>query len=200
MCGNNEEIEIWDATSIECELEEILENVSDLYVSPTGWVMWTGNTVNTEGDEFLFDFNDGTLAGWTIIDADGPNWINSKLVTGVAGYEDSYCVFSQSYGNSIGSLSPDNYLLTENVYMCSDNYYIDVDNVSLVNIGKGERMLQGYKVMLDNVTSVLGQVVMDKAVDGDKEIVDMSQMESGVYMVQIVSESGVTVKRVNVIK
>ena len=42
--------------------------------------------------------------------------------------------------------------------------------------------------------------MMDKGVTSDEEMIDMSQMEAGVYMVQIVSESGVTVKRITVIK
>ena len=38
-CYESEVMEIWDATTLNCELEEIVAAVN-LYVSPTGWAMW----------------------------------------------------------------------------------------------------------------------------------------------------------------
>jgi hypothetical protein len=68
------------------------------------------------------------------------------------------------------------------------------------NPTKGELRIEAEGMSRITVTSVLGQVMMDKGVTSDEEMIDMSQMEAGVYMVQIVSESGVTVKRITVIK
>ena len=51
-----------------------------------------------------------------------------------------------------------------------------------------------------SIINALGQLVYDAAVDSDNEVVDMSQYESGMYMVRIMTENGMTVKRVTVVK
>lgn len=117
-CAHNDTIEIWDATSIECELVENVTAVSNLYVSPTGWAMWNrnGNTLGN-GDEFYYDFENGTLNGWTTIDADGDgyNWSNSATCTylSIPAYNGSIgCAISESYTNQTNTpLTPDNYLV-----------------------------------------------------------------------------------------
>ena len=85
-------------------LEEIIDPVDSLYVSPTGWAMWqnttatTGTTTNTgggggtggggtgggggggggggtgSGDTFTVDFESGLPTGWTVIDANNDGW------------------------------------------------------------------------------------------------------------------------------
>lgn len=50
------------------------------------------------------------------------------------------------------------------------------------------------------ITNTLGQVVYDNDVDGDNEVIDMSQYEGGVYMVRITTENGVAVKRITVVR
>lgn len=50
------------------------------------------------------------------------------------------------------------------------------------------------------VTNTLGQVVLDKSVNSDNEEINMSQYESGIYMVRIATENGVAMKKVTVIK
>ena len=50
------------------------------------------------------------------------------------------------------------------------------------------------------INNVLGQVVYDKQVDSDNEIIDMSQYEAGIYMVRIATENGVAVKRISLTK
>ncbi|MBQ8066686.1 MAG: choice-of-anchor J domain-containing protein [Prevotella sp.] len=80
----------------------------------------TGDEPGPEpGDEFnpddidlpayVYDFNDGTLQGWTTIDADGDgyNWAPYSQ----AGVDGTDAVYSQSYNNS-GALNPDNYLVS----------------------------------------------------------------------------------------
>lgn len=42
-CADGEIIEVWDDSTIECQLEEIISSVGDLYVSPTAWAMWSVN-------------------------------------------------------------------------------------------------------------------------------------------------------------
>ena len=50
------------------------------------------------------------------------------------------------------------------------------------------------------LTNAIGQVVLDRTADSDNEIVDMSQYESGVYMVRITTTDGVVVKRITIVK
>jgi fibronectin type 3 domain-containing protein len=50
------------------------------------------------------------------------------------------------------------------------------------------------------VTNALGQVMYDNAVATDNAVIDMAQYEAGVYMVRIVTENGVAVKQITVVK
>ena len=50
------------------------------------------------------------------------------------------------------------------------------------------------------IANALGQVVYDQEVDSDSEVIDMAQYQTGVYMVRITTDNGVTVKRINVVK
>ena len=50
------------------------------------------------------------------------------------------------------------------------------------------------------INNVLGQVVYDREVNSDNEIINMSQYEAGIYMVRIATENGVAVKRISVAK
>ena len=51
-----------------------------------------------------------------------------------------------------------------------------------------------------SIINTLGQVVYDAEVDSDNEVIDMAQYESGLYMVRIITDNGVAVERVNVVK
>ncbi|MCQ2304393.1 MAG: choice-of-anchor J domain-containing protein, partial [Bacteroidales bacterium] len=71
------------------------------------------------GDTYTFD--DGTMQGWTTIDADGDGrnfMVASSLMTGAVGHNGSAdFVFSQSYDNSYGIVYPDNYLVSPQVQL-----------------------------------------------------------------------------------
>ena len=80
-----------------------------------------------EGDEFTVDFESGMPAGWTTIDADGDgyNWNLSSSTMG-AGYGhngSSDMIFSQSYDNNYGALTPDNYLVSPAVTLCEGSTF-----------------------------------------------------------------------------
>ncbi len=81
--------------------------------------------------EFMFDFNDQSLDGLRIIDADGDgsNWM---LTTAEQGYENTYAVKSYSYNGT--ALTPDNYLVTKYPYM------IDATSVITLNARIGYEM------------------------------------------------------------
>lgn len=113
-----ETIELWEPKEIECLLSENLAPVENLYVSPTGWVMWDGEHIGV-GDEFYFDFEDMTLNGWTTMDVDNDNytWQNSiEIMAPGSGHNYSVaCATSMSWIFGV-VLTPDNYLVTENKY------------------------------------------------------------------------------------
>lgn len=44
--------------------------------------------------------------------------------------------------------------------------------------------------------NTLGQVILDRPVDGDNDIIDVSQYKTGVYMLRVVTKNGVDVKRI----
>ncbi|MBR3914962.1 MAG: T9SS type A sorting domain-containing protein, partial [Bacteroidales bacterium] len=49
------------------------------------------------------------------------------------------------------------------------------------------------------ITNALGQVMLDKVVNSDSEILNMGQYEAGVYMVRIVTANGVATERITVL-
>ena len=118
---NEKNEEIWDETTIDLILSEILYPISDLYVSPTGWAMWNGKVVGS-GDEFYYDFDDCTLDGWTTIDADRDNytWLNSCEVVEPGHGHNGSIAFATSFSclpdGTWEPLNPDNYLVTEKMY------------------------------------------------------------------------------------
>ena len=118
-------VEIWDATTLNNTLVEILAPVENLFVSATGWVMWENKDFSNGGGEFFYNFDDGSMEGWETIDADGDgfNWrITTDIMGPGYGHDGSrYCVISQSFDNdSLGPLTPDNYLVTSDKYLIKD--------------------------------------------------------------------------------
>ena len=75
--------------------------------SPYAEVSWVGSQISS----VIYDFEDGTIQGWTNIDADGDGnvWALGSDTghSGSAGY-----VTSESYINDVGPLTPDNYLVS----------------------------------------------------------------------------------------
>ena len=49
------------------------------------------------------------------------------------------------------------------------------------------------------IVNTLGQVVYDVNVDSDNEVIDMTQFETGVYMIRISTENGVATERISVL-
>ena len=50
------------------------------------------------------------------------------------------------------------------------------------------------------VINALGQVLYDNNANSDREIMDMSRFDAGIYMVRIITEKGMTTQRVSVIR
>ncbi|MBO4462756.1 MAG: choice-of-anchor J domain-containing protein [Prevotella sp.] len=64
----------------------------------------------------VYDFEDSTLGDWTTIDGDGDGYtwtLASELMSEGLGHNGSVdCALSQSYANSVGALTPENYLVS----------------------------------------------------------------------------------------
>ena len=50
------------------------------------------------------------------------------------------------------------------------------------------------------VLSLLGQVVLEADVRGDEAVLDLSQLEAGVYVVRVTTQSGVVTKQISLVK
>ena len=77
-------------------------------------------TVSAQETSFNYDFNDGSLAGWRLIDhnGDGYNWGASNS-TAFGGVDGTYGLYSSCYEGS--SLLPKNYIMTENKYLITES-------------------------------------------------------------------------------
>ena len=64
----------------------------------------------------------------------------------------------------------------------------------------GEIRINANNMVRISIVNALGQVVYDKAVEGNEAIINMAQFGNGVYMVNIATENGTSVKRVIVSK
>ena len=92
----------------------------------------------------------------------------------------------------------------------SDEDYVSVEFVSIDENGV-EGMMIYPNPTKDNVTisaegierititNALGQVMLDRVVNSDSEILNMGQYEAGVYMVRIVTANGVATERITVL-
>lgn len=131
-CANKETITILDDYSLECTLNEIAAAVDNLYVSPTGFAKWQAHDFDNGGGEFYYDFDNGTIEGWRTIDADGDgyNWRNTNGLSMLPGHgydKSKYCLTSASW-DTVGAITPNNYLVTENAYLMVEDsqltYYV----------------------------------------------------------------------------
>ena len=77
------------------------------------------------------------------------------------------------------------------------------ENSTIVNLfpnpTKGNVTIQAMNMHRITVVSVLGQVVFDTELDQDEYILNMAKFNTGVYMVRVYTDEGVTVKRVTVL-
>ena len=68
------------------------------------------------------------------------------------------------------------------------------------NPTKGELNIAAVAMKQISIINALGQTIFSQDVKSDNETIDMSQFKAGVYMINIITENGIIVKRINVIK
>ncbi|MBR4156329.1 MAG: choice-of-anchor J domain-containing protein [Bacteroidales bacterium] len=98
-----------------------------------------------------------------------------------------------------------------NSYDNPEDNYVVVEVVSIDENGVNGMMVYpnptngSLNITADDMNSIaiintLGQVVYEIAADSDSALIDMTQFEAGVYMVRIVTDNGVAVERITVVK
>ena len=87
--------------------------------APTTTFGYMGRNANRDGNVLTYNFDDGTLQGWTTIDADGDgiNWFASSSH---AAHSGSYAAVSQSYRQV---LYPNNYLVSPQVRFTNNSTF-----------------------------------------------------------------------------
>ena len=75
-----------------------------------------------------------------------------------------------------------------------------VESIIYPNPTSGDVRINANNMVRISIVNTLGQVVYDKAVEGNEAIINMAQFGNGVYMVNIATENGTSVKRVIVSK
>ena len=97
---------------------------------------------------------------------------------------------------AISGLNPDQNYVMVGVDAVGENSA----NVNLFpNPTKGNVTIQAMNMHRITVVSVLGQVVFDTELDQDEYILNMAKFNTGMYMVRVYTDEGVTVKRVTVL-
>ena len=100
------------------------------YVSASGYVIFNAPFYNTGINGYAFDFEndyvEGRLIGWKTIDADGDsyNWTLSPIGGGYGHNGTDGVVLSYSYSNYSGALNPNNYLVSPQLTITSNNHYV----------------------------------------------------------------------------
>lgn len=117
-------------------------------------------------------------------------------------YGEGYYKILDSKGNIVvdgdgafGSEASHNILLLkEESIETPDNKTSSIDVYP--NPTNGQLYINADDMMNISVINNLGQVVFDKNVDSDNETIDMSQYENGIYMIRIVTEEHVVMKKI----
>ena len=76
----------------------------------------------------------------------------------------------------------------------------EVINSIYPNPTSGDLYINATAMKHVTVFNAMGQMVLDQEVSGDSMVLNMGQLESGVYMVKVTTETGSNVKRINVVK
>lgn len=113
--------------------------------------------------------------------------------------------------------APDTEVHTYTVYYVDANYGIscpmsidyqvelgvienEVVNSIYPNPTSGDLYINAMNMTRISIVNTMGQVVYEQNVSGNEAVVDMAKFEAGVYMVNIFTENGSSVKRVTVVK
>ena len=104
-----------------------------------------------QGNTFSYNFNDGSLADWRAIDADGDRYNWSITTDGNINAGSDISLYSFSYNPGINSkLNPDNYIVTRGSYSIDKSSVLEFDVRSL----DPDNLKENYEVVVstDGIT------------------------------------------------
>ena len=120
-------------------------------MSSTGYATWQIHDFDNGGGEFSFNFDDGSVEGWRMVDADGDGFewcISDSVMSPWQGYNGSkYHIVSLSYYAYLGGLTPDNYLITTDKYLITETSQLSY----FVSANSKENPLEHYSVLVSTV-------------------------------------------------
>ena len=128
----------------------------------------------TASKTFTYDAGDFNSHEYTVIWVDS-DYLESCIVEGV---------------NQINYAATNNQSIDEN----------EVVNALYPNPTSGDLHINATAMTHISVVNAMGQMVYEQDVNADEMVINMAQFETGVYMVNIITENGSSVKRVTVVK
>jgi hypothetical protein len=127
ITGSSEAVE-YDWTYSSCENLQGVTGFTAEYFKGKAVLNWNmyGEELPDVSDSFFFDFENGTIEGWTTIDADGDNytWRTSAeyMEPGQGNNGSQHFVLSESFNNQFAEvLYPDNYFVTVEKYAIKED-------------------------------------------------------------------------------
>ena len=128
----------------------------------------------TASKTFTYDAGDFNSHEYTVIWVDS-DYLESCIVDGV---------------NKINYAATNNQSIDEN----------EVVNALYPNPTSGDLHINATAMTHISIVNAMGQMVYEQDVNADEMVINMAQFETGVYMVNIITENGSSVKRVTVVK
>ena len=120
------------------------------------------------------------------------NWYYYRVV---ASYEDIDCVsapFKAMYGNEY---------FVKIFYSTTGVEDVDDQQVSLFpNPTKGSFTVNAENLQQVMVYNTVGQMVLNQRCEGNSTVLDLSNAESGIYMVKVISANGESIQKISVIR
>lgn len=114
--------DFWGSTAFTTKDDNPVAADVDVTTTPnTATISWTGvsdsyqvryRTAGLPETIYFTDFEDGLPSGWTTIDNDGDGFDWTVATVDLLCHSGSVCMYSQSYVNSYGILTPDNWLIS----------------------------------------------------------------------------------------
>ena len=93
--------------------------------------------------------------------------------------------------------SDDDFVMVE-VVSVNENIYNQVKIYP--NPAKDRIKVEAEHIKTLTIVNMTGQVVMSQETNSDEMTLDLSDFETGMYMLQIVTETGVVTRQINIIK
>ncbi len=205
----------------------VMNNTSGQYVASYDGAspgQTNGSWLSTDGStwyESLYSATGGSYGGnWNLrayIEAGGPAPVPGSIVPNKYNIELDGELVGATASETFTLEAPDTEVHTYTVYFVDANYGVscpmsidyqvslgvienEVVNSIYPNPTSGDLYINAMNMTRISIVNTMGQVVYEQSVSGNEAVIDMAKFEAGVYMVNIFTENGSSVKRVTVVK